>query len=149
MTDRPDDYWQLIEPIWDQINIYDDPDIFFSSYKTVKESIGQLYAAHFAQSEICNGGFRQLFGNSTGVLCPEAVQGFNLIGMPKTSSLLTSAMKSLGNPFPRERDKRQKAVESVSKDLLHKLETEFFKQIEAESGGFVAAANAFACKLSE
>ena len=47
MTNRPDDYWELIEPIWDQINVYDGPDIFFNSYRTVKESIGQTVRRAF------------------------------------------------------------------------------------------------------
>ncbi|WP_369973953.1 DUF4375 domain-containing protein [Polaromonas sp. SP1] len=30
-----------------------------------------LFAVHWCQSEICNGGFMQFFANSTGVLAPE------------------------------------------------------------------------------
>lgn len=146
---EPVSYWELIDPIWDQMNIYEGGDVFLSSYSTVKPHIGQLYAAHFAQSEICNGGFHQLFSNSTGVLCPEAVQGFELIGMSRTASLLARAMQTLGNPFPRERGERQTVLESVPKDLLDQLNRQFFREIEAENGGFVDAANAFVSKLPE
>ena len=146
---RPDDYWKLIEASWEQINIYDGAAVFLNSYATVKPPSGQLYAAHFAQSEICNGGFKQLFWNSTGVLCPEAVEGFDLIGMPKTSGLITSAMKTLGTPFPRERDERQKALEDVSKDLLNQLDKEFYRVLREENGGFEDAANAFVQKWGE
>ena len=146
---KTNDYWEVIDPIWDHINIYDGPDIFLNTYSAVEALVGQLYAAHFAQSEICNGGFHQLFGNSTGVLCPEAVQGFELIGMPTTASLLTSAMEALGTPFPRERGERKKVLESVSQSLLNQLDKQFFKEIETENGGFIDAANAFVGKFGE
>src|ERR1700730_5433859 len=110
---KPEDYYKFIEPISDQINICDSADVFLNSYSAAKQPAALLYAAHFAQSEICNGGFDQLFFNSTGVLSPEAVQGFQLIGMHKTASLLASAMEALGSPFPRGRDERQKLLENV------------------------------------
>jgi hypothetical protein len=144
---KPGDYWEVIEPIWDQINIYDGADVFLNSYSTVKPPAGQLYAAHFAQSEICNGGFHQLFSNSTGVLSPEAVQGFRLIGMNKTASLLVAAMEALCSPFPRDRAKRQKTLKEVPKEKLGQLDRAFFKEIYQENGGFEAAANAFVSSL--
>jgi XTP/dITP diphosphohydrolase len=149
MMNLPIEYWDLVELIWDQINIYEGADVFLNSYSSVKPPAGQLYAAHFAQSEICNGGFHQLFWNSTAVLCPEAVQGFDLIGMPETANLLTSAMEALGSSFPRERDERQRALEHVSKDWLNQLDRQFYKNIGTENGGFEAAADSFVRKLGE
>ena len=146
MTEQEKDYWHFIEPIWDQINIYDGADIFLSTYATAKPPAGAIYAAHFAQSEICNGGFYQLFSNSTGVLSPEAVQGFRLIGMDKTAGLLNAAMEMLGNTFPRDRGARQKVLKNLSKEKFDQLDKAFFKEIAQENGGFVAAANAFVSK---
>jgi hypothetical protein len=68
-------YWDLVEPVWDEINIYDGPDVFLETFQKVPLKIGYLYAVHFCQSEVCNGGFGQFFFNSTGVLAPEAVRG--------------------------------------------------------------------------
>jgi XTP/dITP diphosphohydrolase len=143
------EYWDVVELVWDEINIYESADVFLSTYSSVEPPAGQLYAAHFAQSEICNGGFRQLFWNSTGVLSPEAAQGFELIRMPQTANLVISAMEIVGSPFPRDRDERQKALERVSKDRLDQLDKQFFKDIETENGGFEAAANAFVNKQRE
>jgi hypothetical protein len=149
MAEREKDYWQLIEPIWDQINIYDGPDAFLSTYATAKPSTGAIYAAHFAQSEICNGGFHQLFSNSSGVLSPEAVQGFSLLGMDKTAALLKAAMETLGDPFPRDRPARQNTLKNVQKEKLHQLDEAFFKEIDKENGGFESAANAFVSSLGD
>jgi hypothetical protein len=73
-------YWSLIEPVWDEIEIYSGPEEFSRTFAGVPRSAGLLFAAHFCQSEVCNGGFNQFFSNSTGVLAPEAIEGFKAIG---------------------------------------------------------------------
>ena len=70
----PDSYWRLLEPIWDSVSIYDGPKTFLRQYRRLPRAVGHLFAAHWCQSEICNGGFHQFFGNSTGVLAPEAME---------------------------------------------------------------------------
>jgi hypothetical protein len=135
--------WTAIEKLWDQINIYDGPDIFLSSYSAAGQPAGLLYAAHFAQSEICNGGFRQLFSNSTGILSPKAAQGFEIIGMHKTAKILMTAMETLGHPFPSERKNRQEILKNVSLETLEDLNERFFEVIETENGGFEAASDSF------
>jgi Domain of unknown function (DUF4375) len=149
MSKKSDDYYKLIEPIWDQINIYDGPDVFLKTYSATKQPAGLLYAAHFAQSEICNGGFKQLFGNSTGVLSQEAVEGFQLIGMNRTAALVAAAMEALGSPFPRDRNERQRRLKDIPKDLLNQLDRKFFEEIEKENGGFLASSDAFVERLED
>ena len=143
MTKKSEGYYKLIESMWDQINIYDGPDVFLKTYAAAKQPAGLLYAAHFAQSEICNGGFKQLFRNSTGVLSQEAVEGFQAIGMNRTDSLVAAAMEALGSPFPRDRNERQKRFENVSEDLLNQLDRKFLDEIEKENGGFLPSCDAF------
>lgn len=60
-----------------------------------------MFAGHFCQSEVCSGGFEQLFWNPTGVLAPEAVEGFREIGLPQLAALIESAIDLLGPPYPR------------------------------------------------
>jgi hypothetical protein len=135
--------WTAIGNLWDQINIYEGPDIFLTSYAAAGQPAGLLYAAHFAQSEICNGGFHQLFSNSTGVLSPEAVQGFQRIGMHHLSQILLTAMETLGQPFPRERKARQEILKNVPLQTLKDFDRQFFQLIETENGGFETASDAF------
>ncbi len=59
-----------------EVNIYDGEDAFHESTKGVPRRSLILYAVFFFDSEIKNGGLRQLFGNSTGILAPEAIDGF-------------------------------------------------------------------------
>ena len=51
-----ENYWQVVETIWDVISIYDGPEIFLKQFSTVSPEKGHLFAAHWCQSEVCNGG---------------------------------------------------------------------------------------------
>ena len=83
MAESIHSYWDTIEPVWDKINIYEGEATFLTSIQPLPRPVVLLYAAHFCLSEIYNGGHLQFFWNNTGILCPEAIEGFNLIGMPQ------------------------------------------------------------------
>jgi len=166
-------YWDVLGPYWDQLSI-DDPGSFLASASAVPRAILMLYAAHFSQSEICNGGFLQFFWNSTGVLAPEACEGLAAIGMPELGAIVTFAVSRLGSPYPRERDSRWDALlfqsgrpteelEKIFQEQDHlylafqeatvpldfdSLDTVFFKLVREESGGFEAAATRYAASLA-
>jgi hypothetical protein len=158
-------YWSVLDPIWDRISI-DTPEMFTQTFGEVSRSVGLLYAAHFCQSEVCNGGFTQFFWNSTGVLAPEAVDGFIAIGQPHVADVLQRAMNMLGSPFRRDRAARWSALDALRDehdkqpdptdrplnkniDSLRKLEREFYSLRASEAGGFGNAADAYAKRISE
>jgi len=135
---------RVFDDAWDLIDIYNGPDIFLCTFASVDRDAGLLYAAHFAQSEICNGGFAQFFSNSTGVLCPEAVSGLSAIGMPGTSALVQEvALLLFGEPYPRARKEREEKLGNIERKILDALDSRFFVLVESEGGGFEAASNAF------
>lgn len=144
-------YWSLVEPIWEKVSIYDGPDTFLSQYNASPEASRVLFAAHWCQSEINNGGFEQFFSNSTGVLAPEGVEAFRTIGMPQTAALIAKAMVAFGSEYPRDRDEREDALEAIweatgddEEGPFGDLDEAFFRLIETESGGFDAAADRYA-----
>ena len=158
-------YWAVLDPIWDTINI-DTPDTFAQTFGAAPRSMALLYAAHFCQSEICNGGFTQFFWNSTGVLAPEAVQGFVAIGQPRVGALVQAAMSVLGASFPRDRGARQSALEALRGERdkqddsdecpryrnieeFSPMEDEFYSLLGSEAGGFETAADAYAASTSQ
>ena len=144
-------YWKLVEPVWDTISIYDGPETFLAQFSAAPTASRVLFAAHWCQSEVRNGGFLQFFSNSTGVLAPEAMEAFAVLGMPKTARLLQAAMAVLGPVYPRCRDDREGVIESVFSSLddedrypFDSFDEEFFDLIKAEGGGFEAAADRYA-----
>lgn len=101
----------------------------------MQANAGLLFAAHSCQSEVCNGGFQQFFGNSTGVLAPEAVEGFREIGQSQIAALIERAMSLIGTPYPRDREERQARLTQISRSSLDALDEMFYSLIESEAGG--------------
>jgi hypothetical protein len=134
-------YWDIVEPVWDVTNIYEGPDVFCETYNAAPKCARLMFAAHFCQSVVCNGGFHQFFFNSTGVLAPEAVESFREISQLEIASLLESAMRLLDHPYPRDRAERQQRLAEVPEGALDALDEKFFALIESENGGFESAAD--------
>lgn len=136
-------YWDLVEPVWESISVYEGARVFLKQFKDAPIPSQHLFAAHWCQSEVLNGGFVQFFANSTGVLAPEAIEGFKAIGMPKTAELVTEALTTLGPTYPRSRSTRHRGLRAFEA-VLDKLDGQFFILIDSESGGFEVAADRFA-----
>ena len=145
-----DIYWKLVEPVWDSISIYDGPERFLREYARAPEKSKVLFAAHWAQSEVLNGGLGQFFDIPTGVLAPEAVDAFRAIGMPECSSILAAAMRFFGETYPRETELRQDVFEEFYERYgeeaipLREQEDAMAGAIEEENGGFWVAADRYA-----
>lgn len=142
------DYWTLVEPVWLPLNqSWDDgPEKFVRRFRSVRGEVGHLYAAHWCQSEVCNGGFHQFFSNTTGLLAPEALDGYRAIGAVKWAEILAEAMKHFGTPYPRDRDDREAFLPMRQRgpreewDLFYQLDERFYEWAD----NWEDAANAYA-----
>jgi hypothetical protein len=139
MTQRDRRYWELVEPLFDKVDV-DSPEAFFTSIQGLNPLIVNLFAAHFCLSEVHNGGFLQSFWNPTGILAPEAIQGFCAIGMPKLAAVILEAAVPLGSPYPRERDARWDLLLAATGQSEDEIKGIF----EAESNLYLAFAAATA-----
>jgi Domain of unknown function (DUF4375) len=146
------DYWSLVEPVWLPLNrSWDDgPEEFLRLFRSIRLEIGHLYAAHWCQSEVINGGLLQFFSNTTGLLAPEAGDGFRAIGAEGWAEILAEAMKHFGTPYPRERDKRQQYLRIRQRrareewDPFSQLDERFYEWAGEWGGNWEDAANAYA-----
>jgi hypothetical protein len=145
---EPVDYWTLVEPVWLSLNRTWDrgPAEFVRRFRRIRPEIGHLYAAHWCQSEVCNGGFHQFFSNTTGLLAPEALEGFRAIGMTDWAGILAEAMKHFDTPYPRDRDNRKQSLPMPQRrpreewDPFCELDHRFFQS----TGDWNDAADAYA-----
>jgi hypothetical protein len=154
-TKKPGEaYWALVEPVWKSISIYHGPTVFLQQFRKVPPQVGHLFAAHWCQSEVRNGGFHQFFSNSTGVLAPEALKGFRAIGLQEWAAILEEAMRLLGSPYPREQEYRIRKIPVVRGkkrkewDPFHTLDDRFYKWLHAEDNRFEGAADKYAETVS-
>lgn len=167
-----DRYWQLIEPYWKSVSIYVEPELFLQQYHAVPPAVGHLIAAHWCQSEVCNGGFFQFFSNSTGILAPETLAAFRAIGLDEWATILDEAMTYFTGPltpaireataaffgtaYPRSQWERHERLDEIKTkgrrreewDPFYQLDNRFYKWLHEEENRWKRAADAYADKES-
>lgn len=138
------DYWDQIEEAFERVDIYETYDVFKQGASRYPEWKIDLLAIHWTLSEIANGGLKQYFGNSTGILAPEAVLGFQRIGKPELAAALQSAMALFGESYPRDRTTRRERLATLTGSQVQGSET--FSVIPsgtAKKTGMKSGANPF------
>jgi hypothetical protein len=144
-----DGYWSLVEPVWRSISIYAGPEDFLRQFRAVRPEVGHLFAAHWCQSEVRNGGLHQFFSNPTGVLAPEALEGFSAIGLAEWAGILAEAVRFFGSPYPREQAARQELLvrhrgRRQEWDPFYQLDERFYAWLHAEPDRWERAADRYA-----
>ena len=147
------DYWSRVEPYWDDCPT-DDPAEYLLFYDSMPKVSRDLLTTHWVCSEISNGGFHQLFTNPTGVLVPEAISGFESMGLDEVGAILREASSFFGNDYPREQGTRIQALDRYAArsrnpdawNPFEQLDERFYSALEAEDGAdvYVERANAYA-----
>jgi hypothetical protein len=138
-------YWTVVESVWDTISIYDGGKTFLTQYEDAPVIARHLFAAHWCQSEVRNGGLRQFFTSSSGVLAPEAIEAFKIIGMLVLSDVVKEGAETFGPVYPRAKSARAKLIPLAGNaELFNKLDDRFFDCLSSENGGFENAADCYA-----
>lgn len=113
-SNRPGDAaWRIVEPHWESVSIYDGPLVFLHGFERLTVVARHLLAVRWCDSEVCNGGFHQFFSNSTGVLAPEALEGYRAIGLHECAEITQAAIGLFEEPYPRDRDARCEALQAI------------------------------------
>ena len=149
-------YWALIEPSWIRLNDTwsRGADAFLAASTKVSPRVLHLYTAHWCQSEVNNGGFHQFFYNTTGLLAPEAVEGFQAIGLLEWSALLSEAIAFFPTPYPRDRATRLHYLpradgrKRAEWDPFAVLDSEFYESNDAQRLRWETAADAYATRAA-
>lgn len=137
----------------ESINIYGSEAEFLKSFAAAPPRVGHLLAVFWCDAEVCNGGFDQFFLNSTGVLAPEAVLGFRAIGLPECADLVETAIGKFPPPYPRDRERRDRALNALSGSGPKGHEGNLFYDLEdlyyaaRDRGKFDAVMDAYAQQL--
>jgi hypothetical protein len=98
-----------VADVWDRVSIYDGGETFLKDLAAIPEPKRHLVVAFWCHREIENGGFLQLFWNSTGVVVPEAPAAYRALGLNSAAALFETALRQFPSPYPRDRAARQKS----------------------------------------
>ena len=143
-------YWSLLKPQWGKIDIYGSPAEFLEGFIRVPRPIRNLFAAHWCQSEIQNGGLDQFFTNPTGVLSPEAVLALRQLDLDDLPAVVAERMLALRASYPREQHIRISCLDQLRGtspprwDPFVDLDERFFVALRADPHRFERAADAYA-----
>jgi hypothetical protein len=149
-------YWSLVEPVWQPLNrSWDDGcEEFLRRFRAIRPEVGHLYAAHWCQSEVRNGGLHQFFSNSTGLLAPEALEGFRAIGLAEWANILAEAVRFFGSPYPRERADRHELLPGRQRrrreewNPFYSLDERFYDWLHDQPDGWEHAADSYAERVT-
>ena len=155
MVQKVAGYWDLVEPIWEEVSFHGTSDAFLSAFNMLPEAVGDLFAAHWMVSEVENGAFPQFFSNATGMLAPEAVAALERIGLEDAAQIAGSAMDYFGPAYPRAREERAGLIDWVWEEEMTEereaeleamldLSEQFLDAIGKDRCRFEAAADAYA-----
>jgi Domain of unknown function (DUF4375) len=97
------DYYEKLQP-------YDGREAWLKRYLEQPENGRNLFCVHWTCIEVHNGGLWQFFYNSTGNFAPEAVKGFDAIGMHDVANILREAISRFPDEYPFNREIRQELV---------------------------------------
>jgi len=135
LLNAPRAYPAFYAPHYDRlVAFYDGRDHWLRSIEGVPAGAVHLFALHWLHLEVHNGGFWQYFFNSTGVMAPEARDGFSIIGMPAVAAIVTRAMDRVAPTYPFDRDLRQQRVgpPEARLDFLD-LDAEFYDLADTDT----------------
>jgi hypothetical protein len=111
------DTWSIIEPVCLAANTEEGQWLYEQSLSSFSPSQRQLVAIWWYLAEVCNGGHRQFYSNSTGIVWQDALAGLQAIGTPEAAQILKrSADRMGGSPSP-EREERQLQVADLQPDF--------------------------------
>ncbi len=120
-------YWDSIEAAYKGVSIHDGAIVFCRDFARLPAAIGDLLAVHWTLSEVSNGGLHQFFLNSTGVLAPEAAQGFDRMGLSNVGNLIRTATSLFGETYPREQVDREPFLISHGGEIFRPLEKTLYE----------------------
>lgn len=110
------DAWELIQPLWYTVNIYDGLEEYNQDLKPFSDPQRKILALFWYDSEVCNGGHDQFFSNSTGIVWKDALDCMWMIGADKYAENFQKAVDMFGGSVPFDRNARNDVLEQLYKN---------------------------------
>src|SRR5262245_46614433 len=86
----------IIHPVWWLSTIYDGPGMYEETLRPFSRAQRLVRALLLYFFEVNNGGHKQFFSNSSGIVWRDAREGFEVIGVHRGANILAVAAQRLG-----------------------------------------------------
>jgi len=107
----------VIEPVWFLSDIYHGPLVYEHTLRQFSRPQRLVRAMSLYLYEVNNGGHRQFFSNSSGIVWRDARDCFEAIGVPRGAQILSIAAERMGGEPSLERDERMEQLEAHNPDF--------------------------------
>ncbi len=108
------DAFDLIDPVWWSVSIYDGLEKYESDLTTFTKEQRFVFAVIWYDSEVNNGGHDQFFFNSTGIVWKDALDGLKSIGAIERAENFQKVIDKWGGDIPFDRAERQKKLDEIT-----------------------------------
>lgn len=125
-------YFDVVEPMWETISIYDGYDEYIQSAQVFTLEQRYLLAITWYFAEVSNGGHYQFLHNPTGIVWEDAIKGFKHFGMNEYANNFQKVVDYCGGTISFGREERYYMLEM----LEEKYGEEFFKILD-EADDFI------------
>jgi hypothetical protein len=120
-----DDVYAVIDPVWWTANIYDGVEAYERSLSSYSKQQRLVFAVTWYRSEVNNGGHDQFYYNSTGIVWPDALEAFQVIGLDSFAEVLNQSAERFSSPPSRDRDARNDQMDTDEPEF-DDLDTRFY-----------------------
>jgi Domain of unknown function (DUF4375) len=107
----------VMHPVWWSANIYDGPVAYEKSLEQFSRSQRLVFAVLWYIREVNNGGHRQFYSNSTGIVWKDALEGFEALGIPRAANILRISAERMGGSPSLDRGERNEQLMSHEPDF--------------------------------
>jgi Domain of unknown function (DUF4375) len=121
----------VLQVIWKHADVYSDESTFLRSVEPATRGQLGIYAVTWYISEVANGGHHQFFGNSTGMVWQQALDGFTMLGAHKYKEILQQAITLFPNAKPStDRQRRYEQLDAIEKAEFDPLNKQLYDLTE-------------------
>jgi len=106
-----------MHPVWWLANIYDGPVAYEKSLEQFSRPQRLVFAVLWYLREIENGGHRQFYSNSTGIVWIDALEGLAAMGVIRVVNILRISAERMGGSPSLDRQERNEQLMSHKPDF--------------------------------
>jgi hypothetical protein len=120
------DAFAIIEPVWWTGNVSGSYEDYESSLARFSRGQRILYAIHWYQAEVFNGGHQRFYSNPTGIVWADVQKGFSEIGISEGEKIVEESARRIGGHPPFEWDERNHIMDQWQPNF-DDLDDRFYK----------------------
>ena len=108
------DAFDLIDPVWWSVSIYDGLEQYESDLTAFTKEQRLVFAVIWYDSEVNNGGHDQFFFNSTGIVWKDALEGLKAISANERAKNFQEVIDKWDGDIPFDRAERQEKLDKLT-----------------------------------